>query len=284
MICLYHGIDLDGWCSAAIIQEKYPDCKLIPYNYGRSIADLPTDEDVILVDISVSMETFRKYLEEGRRVVWIDHHLSAIRTFDSDLRYDVQNNKNFKFSLDPKKAACELTWEYINPNKKMPEAVRLLGRYDCFGHIGTAEEFAVLTFQLAARAKWFDPKTAVQALRISNEEIAQMTVDGLAIYNYLKVEADLAYKNLGFPLVIEGYKFIAFNKDRFNPINFDLNYNKDGYDGAASFHYADKRWNFSLYSMSPDVDCSVICKKLGGGGHKGAAGFVTQNIELYVKT
>ncbi len=31
--------------------------------------------------------------------------------------------------------------------QKMPEIVRLLGRYDCFGHKGTSEERQVLEFQ-----------------------------------------------------------------------------------------------------------------------------------------
>ena len=35
-----------------------------------------------------------------------------------------------------------------------------------------------------------------------------------------------------------------------------------------------KQWRVSLYQDGrPDVDCSVIAKKYGGGGHKGAAGF-----------
>ena len=29
----------------------------------------------------------------------------------------------------------------------------------------------------------------------------------------------------------------------------------------------------SLYSTHEDVHCGRICKELGGGGHKGAAGF-----------
>ena len=34
------------------------------------------------------------------------------------------------------------------------------------------------------------------------------------------------------------YKFICINKENFNPINFGIDYHKDGYDGAACFHYA----------------------------------------------
>lgn len=73
-------------------------------------------------------------------------------------------------------------------------------------------------------------------------------------------------------------KFICINKERFNPINFGIDYHKDGYDGAACFHYADGMWNFSLYNDNGEVDCSQIAKQYGGGGHKGAAGFRISDI------
>ena len=70
-----------------------------------------------------------------------------------------------------------------------------------------------------------------------------------------------------------GRKFICINRERFNPINFGIDYHRDGYDGCACFHYADGAWNFSLYNDNGLVDCSAIAKQYGGGGHKGAAGF-----------
>jgi len=72
--------------------------------------------------------------------------------------------------------------------------------------------------------------------------------------------------------------FVCINKERFNPINFGIDYHKDGYDGAACFHYANGKWNFSLYNDNGNVDCSAIAKQYGGGGHKGAAGFIIDNI------
>lgn len=73
----------------------------------------------------------------------------------------------------------------------------------------------------------------------------------------------------------EEYVFICFNKERFNPINFGIDYHKDGYDGAACFHRTkDGNWAFSLYNDNGLVDCSLIAKQYGGGGHKGASGFI----------
>ena len=123
---------------------------------------------------------------------------------------------------------------------------------------------------------------------------------GLSIYQYLCIEAKQVYKN-GFGVMFywaepKDYgntdnpkqcsaKFICINKERFNPINFGIDYHADGYDGAACFHYDGVRkvWAFSLYNDNGEVDCSAIAKQFGGGGHKGAAGFVTNDLTSIFK-
>ena len=68
-------------------------------------------------------------------------------------------------------------------------------------------------------------------------------------------------------------KFICINKERFNPINFGIDYHSEGYDGAMCWHLgADKMVNISFYNDNGQVDCSAIAKIFRGGGHKGAAG------------
>ena len=228
-----------------------------------------------------------------RHFIYIDHHVSAINDIKMVSRngdvpfYGIQNIYY---------AACELTWEYFFPQQKMPEIVRLLGRYDCFGHKGTDEEQKVTEFQYGARNCIGSRKAAYSFLISSlqgNEEkdISGIMDIGKAIYDYLCVDAKNALK-LGFEIklsipkstdgvflnITETFRFLAFNKDRFNPGNFDIDYIKEGYDGAASFYYNGKSWLFSLYSSKDDVDVSEIAKFYGGGGHKGAAGFQVKNI------
>ena len=58
-------------------------------------------------------------------------------------------------------------------------------------------------------------------------------------------------------------------------------------DGAACFHFDGKQYNFSLYNDNGLVDCSLIAKQFGGGGHKGAAGFrlpfENNNIDSFIR-
>jgi uncharacterized protein len=333
--CIYHSIDLDGWMSAAIVKHWFiesnnPDnyiingtetarggnphnpnsINFIGYNYGQPIPDLSGYDIVIMCDISfplINMLEIADRLMDTETLetnfIWLDHHISAIK---SNISVEADGIRNTNFT------ACELTWKYFFPNEEMPEIVRLLGRYDCFGHKGTNEELRVLEFQYGARQCISNYEDAYNWLYncVRQERLGTLEnyiwQKGKSIYSYLCEEAKQTYKN-GFEIKLstEGqthracfidlskypnksieyvpYKFICINKERFNPINFGIDYHKDGYDGCACFHYANGMWNFSIYNDNGNVDCSQIAKQYGGGGHKGAAGFKVFDINQILK-
>lgn len=331
-VCIYHSIDLDGWMSAAIVKhwfktnnksysisdissqkeliekekvsfgsgnidfssnEKVEFLDFIGYNYGQPIPDLSEYDKVIMCDISFPKDEMTKLFTEKKNlisIIWIDHHISAIKD-----NKELFINDNECGLRDTKFAACELTWKYFFPNDPMPEIVRLLGRYDCFGHKGTNEEIEVLEFQYGARAYIKNYEDAYEYLlkTIGTDLTSKMTLEfihtaGKSIYKYLCTEAKQTYNN-GFPIVFwnktqisgepDRWYFICINKERFNPINFGIDYHKEGYDGAACFHRTkDGKWAFSLYNDNGLVDCSQIAKQFGGGGHKGAAGFIVNDL------
>lgn len=322
-ICIiFHNQDLDGQMSAAVVKhwfnKTYTDIKLgisdpdshldfIGYNYGQPIPDLSEYDEVIMCDISFPKEEMIK-LYEDKDFIWLDHHISAIN--ESKHSAIILSYDDAKGIRDTKFAACELTWQYFFSNEPMPEIVRLLGRYDCFGHKGTSEETKVLEFQYGTRQCISNYEEAYEYLQrelyynshIPSEydidPIYEIHKQGKAIYQYLCTEAKQSYST-GFEVELKEYKddmnlnpfdltkgtnlirkFICINKERFNPINFGIDYHKDGYDGCACFHYANGMWNFSIYNDNGLVDCSVIAKQFGGGGHFSASGMILNNKQF----
>ena len=303
--CAYHRIDLDGWMSAAVVKywfENYVSMKsdavhtidFIGFNYGDVEPDLSDYDEIMMCDISLPAMTM---INMDDRLVWIDHHISAI----NDVDRAIENNKNLgvhslKGLRDTKFAACELTWKFLFPEKAMPEIVRLLGRYDCFGHKNTSEERSVFEFQYGARGGITNYEDAYAYLRMSmdheEETISVIMENGVSIYKYLCTEAKQTYKD-GFDVTLvepnvedvsAKRRFICFNRECFNPINFELDYHGDGYDGAMCFHYLKGKWSVSLYNDNSKVDVSAIAKSYKGGGHRGAAGFVIDDINEILKT
>lgn len=337
--CVYHSTDLDGKMSAAIVKHWFlkqnvnglsnyfcfdldktnnpydnnsaETLDFIGYTYGQPIPDLSKYDKVIMVDISFdNMSMFYLANESGSKFMWIDHHISAIKdNIDIELVDGIR---------DTKYAACELTWKYFFPNEPMPEIVRFLGRYDCFGHKGTEEEQKILEFQYGARQLITNYEEAYNQLlnALISPEVTEFNIHdrGIVIYEYLCAEAKQSYKNgfeielsiiafeqsISYPNELElnpigkkdvskYYKFICINKENFNPMNFNLDYKKDGYDGIAIFFYSSqiKAWHFTLYSDKEEVDCSKIAERYEfngrkGGGHKGAAGFNIKNINSFL--
>ena len=316
-VCVYHSIDLDGWMSAAIVKhwfttetlknlldvnmENPNTIEFLGYNYGQPIPDLSEYDKVIMCDIAFPKEEMLKLFKRlDNRFIWIDHHVSAIKEYGKLDEFGIEDiSTMFNGYRRIDFAACELTWTYFLGDQTMPEIVRLLGRYDCFGSKGTSEELKVLHFQYAARESISNYEEAYVALcnDLDHNITEEMIRKGIFIYNYLCTEAEQVYKN-GFKVtffettskegsaIISGKvrKFICFYRERFNPINFGIDYHKDGYDGAASFYYNGHAWKFSLYNENGEVDCSVLAKQYdeNGGGHRGAAGFMLNN-EKFLK-
>jgi oligoribonuclease NrnB/cAMP/cGMP phosphodiesterase (DHH superfamily) len=52
----------------------------------------------------------------------------------------------------------------------------------------------------------------------------------------------------------------------------------DEYDAVIPFYFNNGKWTYSIYSKKENIDCSEIAKTYGGGGHKGAAGWVGKFI------
>lgn len=284
VLTLYHSRDLDGWCSAAIVQyyhELLEDKEdylfyYVGWDYGDPIPENLYDyHKVIMCDVSFPKEVMGKLFDHyGVNFLWIDHHVSALKENNIDLIHGIQNDE---------KAACELTWEYFFPHKKMPEFVWYLGMYDSFRLKGTEHEENVLRYQYGARAVIDSPEKAYWHLTRWDDSLTPAMLNvGEGVLLYLQKRAKQIYAR-SFPMKIDGYKFLAVNEERFNPITFGIDYHKDGYDGFASFFFKNGKWEVSLYSDNGETDVSDLAKIRGGGGHFGAAGFIVPDINYYIK-
>ena len=104
-----------------------------------------------------------------------------------------------------------------------------------------------------------------------------MIENGKVIEKYMiKWYADYC-KQHSYESEINGVKCLVCNI-RANSILFgDL---INDYPVVAIWVYNGTQYKYSIYSNKENVDCSKIAEKFGGGGHKGAAGFVSTELLL----
>lgn len=159
--CFYHSADLDGHCSGAIVKYRFPDAVMHPINYGDGFPwdEIKENDEVYMVDFC--LQPFNQMIKLGENhknmITWIDHHSSSLGEYR---RYFSESSPAIYF-VGPReitKAACELTWEYLFPDKPVPLAVKLLSLYDSWTFQGHELEDMVLPFQMRMRMEDLDPK------------------------------------------------------------------------------------------------------------------------------
>lgn len=283
MICIYHSKDLDGYCSGAIVKRKYPDCKLIGYDYGQPFPwdEIPSGEPVIMIDVSLPMPDMFKLADISKEFMWIDHHISAINAFRDYA--DGGSQHGLIAVLENGIAACEGGWKRLFPDEEMPTAVKLLGEYDTWRNRDKERwENAILPFQYGMRMICQSAESFPQELLNHYEIVTDNPVygimhDGKTILAYQKTQNERACK-FSFEIEFEGLRAICLNNGGANSQVFDSVYDESKHDVMIPFVFTGKHWTFSLYTTKEEIDCSVIAKSKGGGGHKKAAGFQLKEL------
>ncbi|MES2287443.1 MAG: hypothetical protein V4547_17245 [Bacteroidota bacterium] len=283
MICIYHSKDLDGYCSGAIVKRKYPDAIMIGYDYGQELDmfNIPEGRKIIMIDVSLPMPEMLKLAQHsGYQLTWIDHHISAI----NDYKAFVGDGESFCTAvLENGIAACEGGWKHLFPNEDMPPCVELLGEYDTWRNKDKYRwDNLIMPFQYGMRMFCQSAETFPQDLFNENEitkdsEVSRIIHEGELILSYQKTQNERACKS-SFEIEFEGLRAIALNNGGANSQVFESVYDESKHDVMIPFVFTGKHWTFSLYTTKDEVDCSVIAKSKGGGGHKKAAGFQLKEL------
>ena len=265
-IGVYHDGDLDGKACAAVMM-KAGITELIPWDYHynhRDLVDMDFDE-MYMCDISLPQPLMDELNQKGK-FVWIDHHKSVAH-YDYDGLFDT--------SL----SACELTWKYFF-DEPMPDVLLLLGKYDTWRKEPCKYTWNdALAFQMGMRIpdgnvikriRWMlQPPTTDYTVNTINPVMN----NGDMIIRYQEMMDAKACEN-AFRTLFLGYDTIVCNGLRANSNAFKTAGEAEIYCSYVQIKRHLYRYN--LYSTA--VDVSEIAKSFGGGGHKGAAGFVIDKL------
>lgn len=281
---IYHSGDYDGEFCREIARHflKSDTVTFIGWDYGNPKLEFPAEGQVYVMDLNP--ECFKEFpgIDVAKsRVIWIDHHKTAIDKWGTYLPgYRIEGV-----------AACRLAWQwflrgyasggevsgvlpsmadYHERRVEEPLAVRLAGEYDVWDHRGDGD----LEFQLGLRGQEEIPWEAL--LNDSdNYLIANLIKVGRIVQTYVRKQAAFTMQN-AFLLKWRGLTFLTLNHGSKNSQIFEsLDKPETGHDALMKFNWTGKVWDFSLYHAKhrTDLNLSDIAKAYGGGGHPGACGF-----------
>lgn len=305
---VYHSADFDGIFCREIARKFLPDAELIGWDYGDPT--IPFPEGTVYV-LDLSPECFQSIPgpSESQRLLWIDHHKSAIDKWPKEIP---------GYRIDGV-SACRLAWQwfsgfvnyfgndvptredYIERRVAEPIAVRLAGEYDVWDKRDPRAEL----FQHGLRSRdlepWWDAllsdegKASVgeieelmgagkQFFLLPNGNVKMPGLGDRVVENLLRRGEAIQYaqtrqnesviKEIGFTFQWEGLTFLGCNAARYNSFLFTAGLTPE-HDGCFGFKWTGKGWTVSLYGVpgKPEIDLAAIAVKHGGGGHKQACGF-----------
>jgi oligoribonuclease NrnB/cAMP/cGMP phosphodiesterase (DHH superfamily) len=267
MICIHHN-DLDGRCSAAIVKYfcGHDNVFFIESDYNgdltRYLIYLRPNTTVFIVDFSLKPEVMQILLDQNIKPVWIDHHATA-----KDYPYQfLPGHRNFE---DKAQSGCELTWEYFTQEdkRKTPLVVRLIGDYDKWALKMQPQCFE---FYEGLKLENKSPESDLWPKLFNDDNKCYKIIEaGKAAIKYRDNYCSDICKGYGYEVEFEGYKAYAVNMYRFGSKQFGERFNQ--YPLCIAYIHDGSKYVVSLYSTI--IDVGTICRKYGGGGHRGAAGF-----------
>jgi len=272
-IIVIHHNDADGRCAAAIVNQKFQGQPIdfIEMDYAKvlPLGEIGKDEMVFIVDFSLKPEVMVKLLEITPNVIWCDHHATA-KAYDYG-----REMAGFRDFSDKGLCGAECTWRYLNGINVFPWGLNLLGDYDSW-RMKLKPSCLEFYEGLKLRPQHPSSETWIKLLSDSTDWVHEVMAQGRAVIEYRDIYCEEMNKAFGFATEFEGLKIWVTNIYRFGSQAYGDRMQQ--YDACVACAFDGIKWTVSLYSEKPNVDVSLICKKYGGGGHKGAAGFTCNKL------
>lgn len=262
LLCIYHAGCADGFGAAYAVWKQYPDAEFHAAKYG----DEPPghyNRDVVIVDFSYPEGVLRDMRRNARSLTVLDHH----KTAEESLRHLISAGV-IKGQFDMERSGAVIAWQYFHEGPDatpVPDLLLHIQDRDLwkFEIPGTRE------IMLALFSYEMDFQVWDALMELPVEELFR---DGVVIDRYYD-------KNLR--------ELLAATKARMRIDEFDVpvanvpyfmasdagHLMAQGEPFCATYYDTATHRVFSLRSEEVGVDVSEIAKRLGGGGHKHAAGF-----------
>lgn len=312
---IYHDADFDGKLSNEVcrfhLSKLHPGAAIHSYgwDYGRPVPE-PQGlyfganavvhrrwdhyDAIYIVDLSVDDLMARPELRE--KIVWIDHHKSAIEKWDHI--GDVTRMVGYRIDGV---AACRLCWQwftadtgphgdprihpmdqnlpqkhnYVGREVSEPELIRLAGEYDIWDH--RDPDAKVLQFGLRSLTVEELNLLVSEEFAFSNGGMALKLAikSGRTIKSYCDRQNDEYSSAYAQTIRWEGLTFCALNIGQRGNSDLLRGGLKPEHDACFAWRWTGDKVLVSLYHVEGKThhDLSQIAVKYGGGGHKGACGF-----------
>lgn len=283
-VVVSHADCPDGYASAAIVCEAFAHRRLeemprfVFARYDAERDKMPAEPGMLFVDMTPPAARAKEFVDAGAIV--LDHHKSAREVVEAFGDRGVFADEQTEPGVSGAMLAYRHVFLALHPESFSRKSDKV-------------REFAELA---GVRDTWRkeDPRwrracEQAQVLRLVGERVA--TDDSCGLFTLAEIcspregEFDvgkvlLENHEAAARRLAEGALYMDLKGARVALLAGDSHLVSDAADlvdapVCVGFRYVEKmsKISFSIRSRTPSFDCGAFAKKLGGGGHRGAAGF-----------
>jgi oligoribonuclease NrnB/cAMP/cGMP phosphodiesterase (DHH superfamily) len=250
---------------------------------------------IVFVDLCPSLKFIQTTCGIANKITILDHHKTAFDLYQENTAI-LDSIENLELDIDMERSGCQITWDYFFPGKPRPWFIDYVADRDLWTwklpnskEINTAlhenDYFNLKYFNkldelldentMESKKKELETEGKL-ILKIQQREINAGISN--AYEAVLKVEAKL------YNVWLAGNTSPVLRSEMGNQLIKKKFKDRTKPDFAAIWMYepSSNEWWISLRGNEESPDLSVICKKLGGGGHRNAAGFTIKNGDSLV--
>lgn len=295
-ICIYHGGCDDGFGAALAVHTRWGSAvEYIPAGYGKPSPDC-TGKCVLVVDFSYKQDEMRRLAGRAASVVVLDHHKTAeAELFPWSIGgkegppVDLRGKRTGKCALgridellamnkmenvepivaffDMHKSGARMAWEFCNPDYDVPRLIEYVEDRDLW-RFAIGETKAV-SAALRTYPHDFDLWAGFLAdtSRLVTEGGVVLRGHEKNIGEFLKNRYWTDVGGYSVPVVNVPYHYASDTANELLAVEPEAPF------AACWFRRGDGKVQWSLRSENARVDVSEVAAKMGGGGHRNAAGF-----------
>jgi oligoribonuclease NrnB/cAMP/cGMP phosphodiesterase (DHH superfamily) len=264
------------------------DAQYLPVSYGQPCPEIPVEDNIFVVDFSYPKEALLELLAAriGRRkrdeyvVTVLDHHASAQRDLES-LTHGEYPGLSIWFDME--ESGASLTWKYLqNPRNydldTLEQALPTFFKYVRDRDLWRWQLPDSMAVSLAYKVIPKDMLSIAQFAQDLDEAKGyhRIVTEGQAMQRYAEALVQEQAVRIRWGM-IGGYAVPFVNTTTlFSEVGDYLCRTLTEIPFCAYyFDRSDNKRQWGLRGRGK-VDCSIVAKQYGGGGHHDAAGYVTE--------
>lgn len=289
-LVLFHANCFDGFTAAWVFKKFKGEADFVPVLYGDETIPSVKGRDVWLLDFSYPRETMKNLIVASNKTTVVDHHKTAEQDLAGILQ-EIRTERNVQreydnIIFDMTRSGAGMIFDILETELAQRRGLRqprLNGQRPVWlvDYVEDRDLWKNKLFRSKEVNAWIScvPMTFDAWDALSAMSIADVASRGDYILTYQRIYGERAIANAR-PASISGHDVLVVNLPYMNCseyLGWLADRNPDVPFVVGYFMRGDGKWQMSLRSRG-EFDVSEIAKQFGGGGHKNAAGFQSDDL------